>query len=324
MDKKRKAIIATNQVSKMAIYQLGGYKQKILLEGKNRTLPVLITLHGGPGMPIPFSAGCRGLFPEYTDRFIMVYWDQLGCGINNYVIDDRFSVENYVDMTVDLIKELHKEFPGNQLILQGTSWGSLLAAKAAARVPELIDNVLVYGQIIKNLFFNEEVYKELGQARIPSKARQYLEQIQTTKRDFVPKQEDVKKMAAYIRKYTEGYQSRSGGKMPIGKFIKGLLTGPDYTFKDFVAIIKNGYMKNRSLWEQLIQIDIEDTLQNIKVPYRILQGGTDIVTCTKAVSVFVESSGNPNLSFKRIESNGHIPGTRGMDEIFAESLKTIR
>lgn len=31
----------------------------MLIEGKNKDLPVVITLHGGPGTPIPFSVGCR-------------------------------------------------------------------------------------------------------------------------------------------------------------------------------------------------------------------------------------------------------------------------
>lgn len=72
MDKKRKSIIAGNAVSRIYDWPLGGYKQKVLVEGKKDNLPIVITLHGGPGTPIPFSVGCRGLFPEFTDRFIMV------------------------------------------------------------------------------------------------------------------------------------------------------------------------------------------------------------------------------------------------------------
>ena len=66
----------------------------------------MLCLHGGHGSPIPFSAGARGLFPEFTDNCIMVYWDQLGCGINNYKIDNRFTIDMFVQMTVDLIKIL--------------------------------------------------------------------------------------------------------------------------------------------------------------------------------------------------------------------------
>ena len=76
MNKKRKQIIEQNEISELHTFSLGGVPQKVLVEGKSRELPVVINLHGGPGSPIPFSVGCRGLFPMFTDRFIMVYWDQ--------------------------------------------------------------------------------------------------------------------------------------------------------------------------------------------------------------------------------------------------------
>jgi len=37
MNKRRKTIIANNQVSRMVTYSLGGYEQKILLDGKYGT-----------------------------------------------------------------------------------------------------------------------------------------------------------------------------------------------------------------------------------------------------------------------------------------------
>lgn len=73
MNHKRKDIIAGNEISQMYTFTLGDYPQKVLIEGKRKTLPVVLPLHSGPGTPIPFNAGCRGLFPEFTDRFIMVY-----------------------------------------------------------------------------------------------------------------------------------------------------------------------------------------------------------------------------------------------------------
>ena len=59
MNKKRKAIIEQNEISELVTFSLGGYEQKVLIEGKSKNLPVVITLHGGPGTPIPFSVGCR-------------------------------------------------------------------------------------------------------------------------------------------------------------------------------------------------------------------------------------------------------------------------
>lgn len=108
---KRKDGILSNEISELCVFTLNRYEQKVLIEGKRKDSPIIITLHGGPGTPIPFSVGCRGLFPAFTDIFIMVYWDQLGSGINNYVIDDTFSIDSFVQMTEELVAQIKKNFP---------------------------------------------------------------------------------------------------------------------------------------------------------------------------------------------------------------------
>ena len=104
--KKKNEISAAYEVSQMYTFHLGGCDQKVLIEGKTKDLPVVIFLHGGPGTPIPFNAGCRGLFPEFTDRFLMVYWDQLGCGINNCELDENLKISPFVIMAADLCREI--------------------------------------------------------------------------------------------------------------------------------------------------------------------------------------------------------------------------
>ena len=68
----------SKDISETKEFILGGYKQTLLIEAKNSELPILITVHCGPGSAIPFNVGCRGMFPELTSKFILVCWDQLG------------------------------------------------------------------------------------------------------------------------------------------------------------------------------------------------------------------------------------------------------
>lgn len=314
---KRKKYIESCQVSEIKTYNLNGYPQKVLLEGKKRTAPIIIYLHGGPGSPIPFCAGSRGVFPEITDQFIMVYWDQLGCGMNDYPIDDSFSVDSYVAMTVDLIRAVHADFPENPINLFGVSWGSVLAANAAARVPELIRRVTVYGQITKELFFNTEVFETLGMADLDKKEREILDLLK--KADSIG-QNEIMNMAKLIRRHTEGYQAKNGGKTPMGRIIFGLLTSPDYTMKDFKAVVVNGTRKNQSLFRELIHLDLRNTLRGITVPYLIMQGDTDIVTSTKYTEAFVKESENENLRFAVVKNSGHIPGGDGMKTVIEKGF----
>jgi pimeloyl-ACP methyl ester carboxylesterase len=114
------------------------------------------------------------LFPEFTDQATIVYWDQLGCGINNHKINEEFTIDIFINMTIDLIKQLKQDFKDNTISLFGMSWGSILAAKAADAVPELIHNVLVYGQVLKHLPFNDDVYEVLQKSSISNKNKEKL------------------------------------------------------------------------------------------------------------------------------------------------------
>jgi Predicted hydrolases or acyltransferases (alpha/beta hydrolase superfamily) len=310
MNHKRRAIIAANAISELKTYSLGGYDQKVLIEGKYKTNPIMIFLHGGPGAPIPFCAGGRGLFPEITDRFILVLWDQLGCGINNHKVEDSFTIDFYIDMTVELIQAIKKEFPDNAICLFGVSWGSILAAKAAQRVPDLLHRVMTYGQILKQLTFNEEVFHALKSSKLPAQQQKRLENIMNAEKHSI---KDLKLIMTWIRKYTEGYQATGGGKMSIARMIGGILTSPDYSLRDFKAIIINGYLKNQSLLTEIITIDLSDILCNLKVPYLIIQGSTDIVTSTAMISAFTQSVNNKNIVFHCVQNSAHMPSKVGMD-----------
>lgn len=308
---KKKMIKSNNEISELCSFSLGGYQQKVLIEGKNRDNPIVITLHGGPGTPIPFSVGCRGVFPVFTDEFIMVYWDQLGCGINNHVIDNSFSVDTFVQMTEELIEKIKVKFSNNKIMIFSTSWGSILSAKLLEKNPYAVDSVIACGQIIKNVFICDEVIDTLAQTNIPVKKLERIKNV--TVDNFQGK--DLQLISSALRKYTNAYQNRIGEKAPMGTIIKGLLKSPDYKMKDFKAIMVNGYMKNTSLWKEIIQINLTEQLRNVKVPYIILQGDTDIVASTKLVKELVVDSNNTCLDCKVVADTGHMPGVEMMDTL---------
>ena len=320
MNRQRKKVIDKNEISQIYSVELGGYSQKVLIEGKIKEDTVVITLHGGPGTPIPFSVGCRGMFPSFTDNFIMVYWDQLGCGINDHKIDDDFKIKTYVEMTCDLISEVKKIFPDNKIYLFSTSWGSVLSALVSDIKQNEIGGVVACGQIIKDIFFNDEVTEALEKSNIPKKK---LDIIQNTNSENASSKE-LQLISSCLTKYTDAYNNKNGRKSPMFSVIKGLLTSPDYKFKDFKAIMVNGYMGNNSLWNELLKIDLTDTLSGVKIPYIIIQGDTDIVASTKRAKELIENSSNSNLKFCEVKDTGHFPGADMMEKIFEELTQIVK
>lgn len=320
----RKKYIKSCEISEIVTVRLCGFEQKILIEGKCKNLPVVLMLHGGPGSPVPFSVGCRGLFPEWTDKAILVYWDQLGCGINNYKLDDGFHINNFVDMTCELIDLIKQKFPENKLYLFGFSWGSILAFSAALRVPEKLDGALVYGQVLKNLFFNDEVARAFDNA--PQKAKQTVAKIlgSGTNCEYGVLNENLKILYKLLKKHTNAYHNKNAKSAPIGKIVFGLLTSPDYSFKDFKAVMKNGYAYNTTLWKELLEIDLTPSLAEVEIKYIILQGDTDIVTSTADVLKAVENCNNKNVEVNVVKNSGHMPSADAMDECFRSLLRIIQ
>ena len=317
MNRKRKKLIAGNEISEIRTYLLDGIPQKVLVEGKKKTNPLVLFLHGGPGSPLPFCAGGRGMFPELTSRVTMVYWDQLGCGINDYLIDNSFAINRFVVMTIDLIKQLKAEFQECGIHLFGVSWGSILAAKAAHIAPELLDRVAIYGQVLHPFLADDEVFLALEQSKMPDRHRDQLTMLKEQKEYSV---NDLIAVLKWIRKYTEGYQSKQGGSMALGGIVWGYLTSPDYSLKNVKALVINGYRHNQSLFKELLHIELAEILKEVQIPYLILQGDSDIVTSTKAVAAFVEHAGNENLQYQLIEHSGHMASANAMSVIIESAF----
>ncbi|MDO5558903.1 MAG: alpha/beta hydrolase [Oscillospiraceae bacterium] len=308
------------EISEICEIKLGGYLQKILIEGTKKSNPVVICLHGGPGSPIPFNVGSRGLFPEIKEYFTLVCWDQLGCGINNRVIDDSFHIDDFEKMTLELISYIHSRFEHNRIYLFGMSWGSLLTLKAASG-SEYVDGAVCNGQVLHNETFNDEVFTTLEKSRMPECKKKQLE---TYKNDI--NAQNAKKIMGFVNRYTDGYFCRSKHdkteKLPVFKIIKGMLSSPDYRFRDLKAVVINGYAKNNTLIEEFVRQDVRPLLSNIKIPYTIVQGSTDIVTPTAFVKQFIKTNKNKNVRLIVIENCGHFPDAR-VNRTCIEQLKVL-
>lgn len=313
--KSRRQTIAENEISEIREFLLGGYPQKVVIDGKKRSNPVVIFLHGGPGSPFPFSVGCRGIFPELTESVTMVYWDQLGCGINNETIVDQFSIHHFAEMTRNLILEIKRIFPQNQIILFGVSWGSILALKAVTTFSVPVDRCVTYGQILNEITFNEEVYRALEAAPMNDRQKRELNRIRKQDDHSI---QDGRTIMRWIHKYTDGYLCNSGEKTPIDTLLWKIFTSPDYHIRDFIALFINGYARNTSLLKELFSIDLREDFEKVSIPYMILQGSTDIVASTAKIKDFTEQLQNPHVSCKIIDNCGHIPDKKGMEIICQE------
>lgn len=168
------------------------------------------------------------------------------------------------------------------------------------------------------MFICDEVKNALCQSGIPQRKLERINHV--TVENFSGK--DLQLISSSLRKYTDAYQNKTGAKAPIGSIMKGLITSPDYRLKDFMAIMVNGYMKNTSLWKEILRVNLTEQLKKVEVPYIILQGDTDIVASTQTVKEVVSASNNTNLRYQVVANTGHLPGVRMMDTLLSVLQET--
>lgn len=87
--------------------------------------------------------------------------------------------------------------------------------KVLGKVQGKIDAVVTWGQVLRKLFLNEEVYEALEKAGLSEKKMKRIRAI--TPDNFTDR--DMQFLAGCVRKYTEGYSNKKGEQAPIGPII---------------------------------------------------------------------------------------------------------
>jgi pimeloyl-ACP methyl ester carboxylesterase len=117
--------------------EINGVNQGMFLKSRDVSNPVLLFLHGGPGMPEYFLTE---RYPTgLEDLFTVCWWDRRGAGLS-YSADipaDSMTLEQSVADTLAVTDYLRRRFGVDKIYLMGHSGGSFIGIQAASRAPEL-------------------------------------------------------------------------------------------------------------------------------------------------------------------------------------------
>src|SRR5260370_14964798 len=115
---------STGSIASLEQVTLGDSKQWILIRGLDRNNPLLLFLHGGPGMPTMYLA--HDFQRELERSFVVVQWDRRGAGksFTAGMSSQRMSVSTEISDTLELIDQLRDRFHQAKVYLVGFSYGS--------------------------------------------------------------------------------------------------------------------------------------------------------------------------------------------------------
>jgi pimeloyl-ACP methyl ester carboxylesterase len=139
--------VVPGSIAEIAYRRLGGLDQWVMIRGKSVANPLLILLHGGPGLSE--TALFRHFNAPLEESFTVVYWDQRGAGksFDRNIPRSSLTVEQLISDLDELVDAVCTHLGRTRVAIFGHSWGSALGMLYAARFPEKVTAYVGSGQI---------------------------------------------------------------------------------------------------------------------------------------------------------------------------------
>ncbi len=293
------AITTPNGIDEAKYVEVGGIQQWITIRGENRTNPVLLFLHGGPG-DATNPWGYAG-FRLWLTRFTVVQWDQRGAGRtfgrNRDAPRETITLARMTQDGIELADLLRKQLGKDKIVLVGHSWGSILGVHMVKARPELF-------------------YAFVGTGQVGDPAASYT----VAHRELLKKAEAVHDERAvrelrevgpppYVDGRGYGVQRRwsnlfEGADAFIASMVGFALTAPGYTLRDVNDWFDGQMVSGERLVGQSSALEARTLAGDFAVPVFVIQGAEDFTTPTSLARSFVDSIRAPAKAFVTIEG-GH-------------------
>ncbi len=130
--------------------EIGGIKQWIGAVGKDRSQPILLFIHGGPGFSSRVYS--KKFIKHLQDDFIIAQWDQRETGITAHwsPYKDSLTLVLFYNDLSEVVNYLLKRFEKEKLYLVGFSWGGHLGFQFASKHSELLHAYIPVSSMIYN------------------------------------------------------------------------------------------------------------------------------------------------------------------------------
>ena len=275
------AIPGDRSIASLEEIELGGVPQWVLIRGHDANKPVILFLHGGPGMPAMYLAH---EFQRAMERdFVMVHWDRRGAG-KSFASGGELSVSQTIADATELASLLQERFAGERIYLLGHSWGSYLGLLVARERPDLFRAFIGTGQVAGS-----------------------KEEVRNVRRLFAEAVEGV----APQQDLTEDDLFRLGGEL-YGEtsFWPILATGlraPEYTFFDALNVGKGSSRVANNMAYDVDVLPHEGEVSAVDVPVFFLLGRNDYNTPSLLASEYLKRLESPMKAELWFEKSAHFP-----------------
>lgn len=287
---------------------INGVPQGIVLRGRSAEAPVLLFVHGGPGMPEYFLE--RTHPTRLGELFTVAWWDQRGAGLSagRHVPSATMHVEQFVEDTIAVADVLRTRFEQERIYLLAHSWGSFIGIQAAHRAPDRFAAYVGMGQVVHQQRSEVLAYQHLlaaYRARGGSRLLRALEAAPVTLDHDLPR--------AYLKVRDRAMHrigvgtTREMRSVATGIFLASLRT-PESTWGEKLALWRGRVASRRTgLFDDMLHTDLTTVVSALEVPMYVFAGAHDWTANTELARRYVRSVHAPIKGFYTFARSAHSP-----------------
>ncbi|MEG1558137.1 MAG: alpha/beta hydrolase [Oscillospiraceae bacterium] len=296
-------------IDKKLMVELGGLPQKIHIKGVDEKNPVLLFLHGGPGVCNRHTVMTTHV--DLTETFTVVGWDQRGSG-GSYkgAKVETLTIDRLVDDAHELVLWLCKEFKKDKIFIIGGSWGSELGTWLAYRYPEHIAAYVGFGQLV-NGSRNEDLSYEFtlaaAQKANDQKDIAKLKEVGPPVKGMYKGGFDGMMVQRKIMMKYGGYSQSKKKRSYFRSMIVPMVMSREYSLSDFIGVAKGYKYVLTAMWPEVGATDFAKSCIKFKIPYLIFDGVLDKNTPAELVEDYFNLIEAPQKELIWFEESGHNP-----------------
>ncbi|MEO8748840.1 MAG: alpha/beta fold hydrolase, partial [Allobranchiibius sp.] len=210
--------------------ELGGIPQVVTIRGADRSNPVLLFVHVGPGTPLAPTAWMWQRPIE--DFFTIVHYDQRAAGRSHALTDPdtvraAMRIKDYVHDAVHLTEWLCRKLGVDQVLLASHSWGTVIATKAVLARPDLFTAYLGVGQVVNFRAAEQSSFDWVLQEAHRHRDEHAIQELQSLMPYPGEGPLDAQKLITQ-RRWVTTYGGYAAGRSDCDYFVYGEVTSPDY------------------------------------------------------------------------------------------------
>lgn len=267
--------------------EVGGIKQWISIRGTDVNNPILLFLHGGPGSAN--LAKIRIQCPELEEHFVVVTWDQRGAG-KSYTAWFNGNAPTVMQLrsdTHEMVQYLRQRFDGRKVYLMGFSWGSILGLWTAHDYPEDIAAYIGVGQEVDLRQAEEQSLALLRQVVAQAGDEIALQELSTIDPSY--HNADWYTQLMIERKWLLKYGGVYATTNNYNHEALMLLKAPEYSFVDFAFWPWASAKSLKTLWPDVMQVNMFRDVPEIDVPVYFIVGQQDANSPASVTAAYFEA-----------------------------------